>query len=289
MKYQFMKDHSTEYSIKKMARVFKVSRSCYYAWLNREPCDRERQELELLFEIKRIYFKFRKTYGSPRIYNELKDEGICCSENRVARIMRKNGIAAERKRRFKVTTDSKHDYPASPNLLNREFDVEEPNTCWVGDITYIWTDEGWLYLAIVMDLFSRMIVGWAMESHMKSELVIDALNMAVKHRSPDEGTLFHSDKGIQYASTDFRECLSGNKMVQSMSRKGNCWDNACAESFFATLKMEEVFLKKYKTREEARQSIFEYIEIFYNRMRSHSKLDFQSPAKYESMWLQKVA
>ena len=289
MKYQFMKDHSAEHSIKKMAKVLRVSRSCYYNWLNGEPCNREREELQLLFDIKRIYNKFRRTYGSPRIFQELIDEGIRCSENRIARIMRKNGIIAKRKRKFRVTTDSKHDYPISPNLVNRDFDVEEPNTCWVGDITYIWTDEGWLYLAIVLDLFSRMIVGWSMESHMRSELVIDALNMAVEHRNPEKGCIFHSDRGIQYAANDFRESLKKHKMIQSMSRKGNCWDNACAETFFATLKMEEVFHKKYKTREEAKRSIFEYIEVFYNRMRSHSKLDFQSPARYEGKWLQKVA
>ena len=289
MKYQFMHENRTEHSIEKMAYVLNVSRSCYYAWLNAEPSQHKIRDLVLLFKIKQIYFKYRRTYGSPRIFKELKKAEFICSEKRIARIMQENSLVAIQKRKFRLTTDSNHDYPISPNLLNREFAVEKADTCWVSDITYIWTDEGWLYLAIILDLFSRMAVGWAMESHMRSELVINALDMAVTHRSPEDDLMFHSDRGVQYASKDFRKKLKSNNMIQSMSRKGNCWDNACAESFFSTLKMEEVFHKKYKTRAEARKSIFEYIAVFYNRERSHSTLDFLSPIEYEEVQLKKIA
>ena len=210
-----------------------------------------------------------------------EQRGIHCARKRVARLMREKGLKARQKRRFKITTDSRHDYPISPNLLGRDFSVAKPNIVWVSDITSIDTQEGWLYLCIVLDLFSRIIAGWAMESHMKAELAITALSMAVIHRKPPEKLLFHSDQGIQYASGPFREKLDEFKMLQSMSRKGDCWDNACAESFFATLKNEEVFHRRYKTRDEARRSIFEYIAVFYNRQRSHSYLDFLSPVEYE--------
>jgi transposase InsO family protein len=204
--------------------------------------------------------------------------------------MRENGLVARPKKRFKVTTDSKHDYPISPNLLNREFSVELINTYWVSDITYIDTHEGWLYLCTIIDLFSRRVVGYSMESHMRVQLVIQALDMAVKHRQPSEGLIFHSDQGVQYASTSFREKLKSYKMVQSMSRKGNCWDNSVAESFFATLKIEEVYTqKKYLTRAKARKSIFEYIEVFYNRQRSHSYLNYMCPDEYEQEFLKQVA
>ena len=204
--------------------------------------------------------------------------------------MRENGLKARHKKRFRVTTNSKHDYPISPNLLNRDFTLEKINTCWVSDITYIDTHEGWLYLCSILDLFSRKVVGWSMASHMRADLVIDALDMAVKHRNPPEGLMFHSDRGVQYASGTFRKKLKSYKMIQSMSRKGNCWDNAPAESFFSTLKIEEVYThSKYRTREEARKAIFEYIEVFYNRKRSHSFLDYKSPSEYEALKLKNVA
>jgi putative transposase len=289
MKYKFMKDNSTMFSVKKMAAVLKVSRSRYYAWLKRGPSSHELRDQELLTEIKRIFDKKRKLYGSPRIYREMHGTKYTCSRSRVARLMRKNKLVARQKKRFKATTDSSHDYPVSPNLLDRNFSVDFINQCWVSDITYIDTMEGWLYLCTIIDLFSRRVVGWSMASHLRAELAIDALDMAVLHRNPPKGLIFHSDRGIQYASTVFRDKLEEYHMIQSMSRKGNCWDNAPAESFFSTLKMEEVYHEKYRTRDEARQSIFEYIEVFYNRQRSHSFLDYISPAKYEELRLQKVA
>jgi len=289
MKYQFMKDNSKIFPVKKMATVLKVSRSCYYAWLNSGPSAHEIRDRGLRVEITRIFEEYRKLYGSPRIYKELQGTKYSCSRSRVARLMRENDLVARQKRRFKVTTDSSHDYPVSPNLVNQNFSVGSINECWVSDITYIDTMEGWLYLCSILDLFSRRVVGWSMASHIRSELAIDALNMAFMHREPAEGLIFHSDRGIQYASKAFRKKLESYKMIQSMSRKGNCWDNAPAESFFSTLKMEEVYHKKYRTKEEARQSIFEYIEVFYNRQRSHSFLDFTSPVKYEELRLQKVA
>lgn len=212
------------------------------------------------------------------------------SRSRIARLMRENSLVARKKRRFKVTTDSSHDYPISPNLVDRNFMVGSIDTCWLSDITYIDTYEGWLYLCSILDLGSKKVVGWSMASHMRAELAIDALDMAVAHRNPGTGLIFHSDRGIQYASGAFREKLKQYRMVQSMSRKGDCWDNAPIESFFSTLKMEEVFIhKKYQTKEGARKSIFEYIEVFYNRQRSHSSLDYVSPVEYEELMLRKVA
>lgn len=290
MKYKFMKDNSKQFPVKKMAEVFNVSRSCYYAWLNSEPSAHELRDKELLSEIKRIFEEKRKLYGSPRIYKEMHGTEFSCARSRIARIMRENGIVARQKRRFKVTTDSSHDYPISPNLVDRNFTVDSINTCWLSDITYIDTYEGWLYLCSILDLGSKKVVGWSMASHLRAELAIDALDMAVVHRKPGTGLIFHSDRGIQYASGAFREKLKQYRMVQSMSRKGDCWDNAPIESFFSTLKMEEVFIyKKYQTKEGARKSIFEYIEVFYNRQRSHSSLDYVSPVEYEESLLRKVA
>ncbi len=277
-----MKDQSGIYPVKKMAKALNVSRSRYYSWLTSELSERRRRDQELGEIIEVIYHDNRGAYGSPRIHRDMTEKReIQCSRKRVARIMREKGLKARQKRRFKVTTDSRHDYPLSPNLVERNFLVSKPNLIWVSDITYIDTQEGWLYLCIILDLFSRIIAGWAMESHMRAELAIAALSMAVVHRNPPEKLIFHSDRGIQYASESFRERLGEFKMLQSMSRKGDCWDNACAESFFATLKNEEVFHRKYNTREEARRSIFECIEVFYNRRRSHSYLDFLSPEEYE--------
>jgi transposase InsO family protein len=284
-----MKENSKTFPVKKMASIFNLSRSCYYTWLNSEPSVHERRDRELLAEITRIFNLKRKLYGSPRIYNELHGTEYSCSQNRIARLMRENKLVARQKKRFKGTTDSSHDYPVSPNLLNRNFSVDSINKCWVSDITYIDTMEGWLYLCTILDLFSRKVVGWSMAAHLRAELAIDALDMAVMHRNPPDGLIFHSDRGIQYASKEFREKLQPYNMIQSMSRKGNCWDNAPAESFFSTLKIEEVYQKKYITKEEARRSIFEYIEVFYNRQRSHSFLDYLSPVKYEELSLQKVA
>lgn len=285
-----MKKNSKTFPVKKMAFILDVSRSCYYAWLKAKPTIHELRDRELFSEIKRIFEEKRKQYGSPRIYKAMHGTEFSCSRSRIARLMRENGLVARFKRRFKVTTDSSHNYPVSPNLVDRNFTIDKINTCWASDITYIDTEEGWLYLCSILDLCSKTVVGWSMATHIRAELATDALDMAFIHRNPGAGLIFHSDRGVQYASRAFREKLRKYKMIQSMSRKGNCWDNAPVESFFSTLKMEEVYIRrKYKTREEARKAIFEYIEVFYNRQRSHSSLDYLSPVEYEEFKLKKVA
>jgi len=265
-----------------MCRALEVSRSGYYAFKKR-PTSRCRIENEtLLIEIRRVYWENNKNYGSPRIWNQLNNlEGIPCSENRVARVMRGAGVVAVQKRRFRVTTDSKHDYPVWPNVLNRNFVAQKPNRVWVSDITYIWTFEGWLYLAAVLDLFSRGVVGLAMDKTIAETLVLQAMQQAILRRNPVKGLICHSDRGSQYAGNDFKAILSCNEFVGSMSRKGDCWDNAVAESFFHTLKVELVHRMKFKTREEAKRKIFEYVETYYNRKRAHSTLGFLSPFEYE--------
>lgn len=278
-----MKEHSGILPVKKMAQALNISRSRYYSWLTSPPTEHEKRDQELGVIIERIHRDNRSVYGSIRIHRDMKDEGIRCSRKRVARLMREKGLRGRKKHRFKVTTDSGHGLPVSPNLLNRMFTVELPNRIWVSDITYISTLEGWLYLCIILDLYSRIAAGWAMDSQITTELTVKALSMAVAHRNPAPGLVFHSDRGVQYAAEGFREHIKGYQMVQSMSRKGDCWDNACAESFFATLKTEEVFHRIYKTRYEAMICIFEYISVFYNRKRRHSFLDFMSPEKYESI------
>ena len=277
-----MRKHSGKFPVKKMAEVLGVSRSRYYSYL-KNPMNRYKMDDEdLKLIIQDIYEANRRLYGSPRIFRELRKRNTRCSRKRVARIMRENSFKGRQKGRFKVTTNSNHNYPVSPNLLNREFKVSTINSCWVSDISYIRTNEGWLYLCVVIDLYSRKVVGYSLDTHIRAELAMDALKMAVVHRNPDDNLIFHSDRGVQYASHDFRKVITEYKMIQSMSRKGDCWDNACAESFFSTLKMEEVFHKRYKTRDEARLAIFEYISVFYNRQRIHSFLDYKSPEEYES-------
>jgi putative transposase len=276
-----MKDHSGEFPVKKMAKCFDVSKSRYYKWVKEKPCDRKKRNIELFDMIQRIFKIKKRRYGSPRIHKDLKESGHRCGHNRVSRIMRENGLRARQKRKFKVTTDSKHDYPISPNLLKRQFEVKKRDKVWVSDITYIGTLQGWLYLCVVIDLFSRKIVGWSMGSRITANLTKSALLMAIIQRRPAEKLIFHSDRGSQYASHEFCKVLKQYKMIQSMSRKGDCWDNACAESFFSTLKMEEVFHQTYRTRDEARSSIFEYIAVFYNRQRRHSTLGYMCPDEYE--------
>ena len=213
-------------------------------------------------QIKDIHQQSRGTYGSPRVYDELKDQEVVCSENKVARLMRQHGIAAEKKRKFVRTTNSNHSLPIAPNLLNQHFKADRPNALWTADITYIWTQQGWLYLAVVLDLFSRQIVGWSMAPSLERTLVIDALQMAITTRNPDEGLIHHSDRGSQYASYDYQNILQQKGIVGSMSRRGNCYDNAPTESWFATLKGELVYRTNYATHAEAKQSIFEYIEVW---------------------------
>lgn len=282
MRYRFVRDHRSQFQVSMMCWVLEVSRSGYYAWVSRPQSRRELENEALTEKIKSIHTKSRKTYGSPRIHRKLLSEGFRCSRGRVAQLMRNHEIRAQTKRRFVVTTDSKHDFPVAKNLLDRQFDVAEPNRVWVSDITYIPTSEGWLYLATTLDLYSRKIVGWSMDSSMSRELVLDALDMAVRARKPATGLIHHSDRGSQYASGDYRKALDQHGMLCSMSRKGDCWDNAVMESFYRSLKTELVYQRTYSTREEARREIFEYIEVFYNRQRMHSYLGYLCPTDYEA-------
>lgn len=264
-----------------------MSRSGYYAWLSREPSAAEVRRQELTAEVKAIHDEVKGRYGSPRIHAELVAQGHPCSANLVAEVMREAGIAAKTARPFRpTTTDSNHTRPVAENVLDRAFDPEEPNTGWCADITYIPTREGWLYLAVVEDLFSRKVVGWSMDATMESRLVVDALEMALAARLPLQGSspsglVAHSDRGSQYASEHYQRRLAEERLVCSMSRRGNCWDNAPMESFFASLKKELVHHEDYATRDQARASIFEYIEAFYNRARRHSSLGYVAPDEYE--------
>lgn len=285
MRYAFIERHRSEHGVEKMCRVLEVARSGYYAWRKRPESDHKKADKRLLEDIKRIHRQGRNAYGSPRVTKQLHAEGVRCGKNRVARLMRAAGLRAVAKRKFKVTTDSRHDYPVAPNLLNRDFTAERPNQVWVTDITYIPTLEGWLYLAIVMDLYSRQIVGWAMDRMLTKELVIKALRQAIGRRNPPQGLIHHSDRGCQYASLQYQMMLREYGILQSMSRKGDCYDNACAESFFHTLKVELIHRQRYWTRSQARQSVFEYIEVFYNRVRLHSTLGYVSPYQYERLSL----
>ena len=257
-----------------------VSRSGYYAWRSRPALTNE--DDELLTEIKTIYAESKGRYGSPRVHRTLRDRGIRCGEKRVARLMRAHCIEARRPRRFRATTDSKHTLPVAENVLDRQFEVKVPDARWSADITYIWTRQGWLYLAVVMDLFSRRIVGWSMQETMDRGLVIRALKMALMARRPPVGLLLHSDRGSQYASHDYQQVLKQARCRCSMSRKGNCWDNAPVESFFSTLKVELIHARRYETRQQAQAEIFEFIEVWYNRQRLHSSLGYLSPAAYEA-------
>jgi len=261
--------------------VMEVSRSGYYAWIKRPESSRKIQDRELVKEIRKVHKISRGTYGSPRITRALKKKGIVCGKNRVARLMHDNGITGKTKRKYKATTNSKHNYPVAENLINQNFNIDRPNQIWAADITYIPTDEGWLYLAAIEDLFQRKIVGWAMNSTMTRQLTLDALRQAVKRYRPPAGLIHHSDRGSQYASHEYQQALRDYQFITSMSRKGNCYDNACMESFFGTLKLELIYGNRFKTRAEARQAVFEYIEVFYNRIRLHSSLGYMSPLEYE--------
>jgi putative transposase len=277
-----MREHRRVWPLPVMCQALHVSRSGYYAWQKRRPSARRLRRPALRAAIRRTYEASRRVYGSPRVCAALNQEGVSCCVNTVARIMRKDGLAAKGKRRFRVTTDSSHDLPVASNHLDRCFARSQPNEAWVSDITFIATDEGWLYLAAEMDLYSRKIIGWAMGDRLDSDLVAEALAMALEQRRPGQGLLHHSDRGCQYASRAFRRLLSGHGLVCSMSRKGNVYDNAPMESFFGSFKRERIHQRHYVTRSQARTDVFEYIEVFYNRQRLHSALGYQSPTEFEA-------
>ena len=283
MKFAFIREHLTEFRVEVCCKVLRVSRSGYYAWIARPASAQARRREELAREIQQVHDENRQVFGSPRVHQALLARGQSVCENTVADIMKQRQIRAKSKKKFVPrTTDSQHQQPVARNVLDRQFDAPLPNQKWAVDITYIRTDQGWLYLAGVIDLCSRMIVGWSMADHMETSLVSDALEMAIARRSPAPGLVHHSDRGVQYASEDYQHLLQSHGMQVSMSRKGDCWDNAVAESFWATLKGELVNHEHYATHQQARASIFEYIEVFYNRQRIHSSLGYVSPESFEA-------
>ena len=268
-----------------MAHLLEVSRCGYYEFLNREISKRNVENQELIEELKKVHKDSRETYGSPRVHAKLKKQGISCSRKRVAKLMRQEKLQAKMRKKWKVTTrSSKKEVMIAPNHLDQNFIVESPNKVWISDITYVSTQEGWLYVAVVMDLFSRKIVGLSMGNRLETELVTKALKQALYNRKTDKGLMLHSDRGTQYTSNEFKELAYRHGITLSMSAKGRCYDNAVAESFFHTLKTEEIHLSNYRIREEAKTSIFEYIEVFYNRKRLHSTLGYASPIDFEAAW-----
>ena len=259
-----------------------VSKSGYYGWEGRAKSARAIDNEKLLIEIRRVFIENGENYGSPRVWNELRKAQIACSENRVARLMRKDWLVAVQRRKYRATTDSKHDFPVSPNIVSRNFVTDGPNKVWLADMTYVWTWEGWLYLAFVLDLYNRGVVGVSMKANMTMELTQNALKQAILRCNPSAGLIHHSDRGSQYAGGDYQELLKEHKIIPSMSRKGDCWDNAVGESFVHTLKVEKIHRCRFRTREEAQREIFEYIEMYYNRKRAHSSLGYMSPFEYEN-------
>jgi putative transposase len=272
-----------------MCKILDVSRSGYYKWRKSPPSEREKQREELAKRVQHHYEDNSGLYGSPKITHLIRQEGYRVSEKTVGRIMKKRGLKSRTVRKHRVqTTDSNHDMPVAPNLLDQQFDTAAPNQVWVVDITYIWTREGMLYLASVMDLFSRRIVGWALLERMTVDLVNQALDAAYQANKPKPGLIHHSDRGSQYASKEYRSKLEQYGMVSSMSRKGNCYDNACIESYHSVLKRELVYLTKFKTKQEAKQQIYWYLEFFYNRKRIHSYLNYLSPHRFEQLYYQRT-
>jgi len=286
VKYAWIDEHRRTYGLTESCAVLEVSISGYQAWKRGGSPNRTRlTDAQMLALIQAIHKELKSAYGSPRMVRELRDRGFPASKERVERLMRENGIRARHKRRFKATTDSKHALPVAPNLLARDFTPAKPNQVWTADMTYIWTDEGWLYLAVVLDLFNREVVGWSIKPRMTADIVIDALTMAWFRKKPAAGLIHHSDRGSQYASHAFQARLEEYGMVCSMSRKGNCWDNAPSESFFNSLKNERVHGTRYSTRPDAEADLFDYIEPFYNRRRQHSTLGYASPMKFLEDWI----
>jgi putative transposase len=283
MRYQFIQENQNYFDIELLCAQLEVSRSGYYAWLDRPQSQRAKENQRLNKFITEHFKVSRQTYGYRRVHRALKSQGEHCSKHRVARLMKCLELQPKMRKKFKATTNSKHKWPVSDNHLRRDFMPSQMNHSWVSDITYVATQEGWLYLAVVMDLYSRQIVGWSMYDRMTELLVIDALKMALFRRHIASGLLLHSDRGSQYAANAYQSLLKQHGIVCSMSRKGNCWDNAPMESFFRSLKVECVYHQSFKTREEAKTSIFDYIEVFYNRQRKHSTLNYLSPTEFEQV------
>ena len=286
MKYAWIDGHRREFELAELCAALSVSTSGYRSWKRGGSPKRKRlTDAQMLVLIRSIDRQWKNAYGSPRMVRELRDRGFPAGKERVERLMRDNGIRARHKRRFKATTDSKHALPVAPNLLDRNFQPAAPNQVWSADLTYLWTGEGWLYLAVVLDLFNREVVGWSIKPRMTADIVMDALSMAWFRRQPAPGLMHHSDRGSQYASHVFQARLHEYGMVCSMSRKANCWDNAPTESFFNSLKNERVHGTRYDTRDEAIADVFDYIEPFYNRRRQHSTLGYVSPVKFLDSWV----
>jgi transposase InsO family protein len=281
VKFDAIEAEKANYPVSLMCRVLEVSRAGYYASRCRPESERTKANCQLATKIHEVYNASRRTYGSPRVHAELRVGGHKVGRHRVARLMRREGLVARKKRRFRVTTQSNHSEPVARNVLARNFAVKKPNQAWVGDITYLPTAEGWLYLAVLLDLCSKAVVGWAMSEELDASVALAALRMALERRRPAGGLVHHSDRGVQYASESYRRALADNGLVPSMSRKGNCWDNAPAESFFGTLKVELVGDRVFPSRAIARTEVFEYLEVFYNRSRRHSSLGYVSPAEFE--------
>jgi len=269
-----------------MCQVLGVTKSGYYDWRKRPKSEQKKKKEALTKEVKRVFIESKKRYGSPKITKILNQEGIHTTEKNVSRIMRENNMRSKVVKKYKATTNSKHQLPVFPNLLDQNFNVKHPGEVWVSDITYVWTNEGWLYLASVMDLFSRRIIGWQMSHRMTKELVLTALERAIRKQPPTEGLIHHSDRGSQYASHEYRALLQEYSIIGSMSRKGNCYDNACIESFHSLIKKELIFHENYETRKEAKMSIFDYIETFYNYKRIHSTIGYLSPVAFEKQYRQ---
>jgi len=283
MKYAWVREHNRKFAVSNMCDVLQISPSGYYGWLEHKPSMQRQKRGHIAQAAARFYFESERIYGYRKIYEDLRQANIDCCMETVRRIMKEIGLFSRVKRKFVHTTDSDHGMAVAQNLLGRDFTAVAVNKKWAADITYISTAQGWLYLAAVMDLYSRRIIGWSMSEHIDSDLVISALQMAISQRKPQTGLLHHSDRGSQYASDDFQDLLEDNGIVCSMSRKGDCWDNACMESFFGSLKTEWVRDKKYSSFTEAKKDIFKYVEIFYNRRRRHASLGYLSPAAYEEL------
>jgi putative transposase len=281
MRFSFIEAQKAVFPINLMCKDLRVTSSGYYAWREREESEHARRDRQLAVKIRTFHEASRGTYGSPRIHEDLVEDGEAVGRNRVARIMQQEGLTGKAPRRFRRTTDSKHNLPVAENIVDRDFSPEAPNQIWAADISYVRTWEGWLYLAVVVDLFSRRVVGWAIAEHMLTELTLDALMMAVDQRQPLAGLIHHSDRGSQYASHDYQDALDAQGMLCSMSRKGDCWDNSVVESFFGTLKEDLIYRQSWPTKSQAKHAIAEYIACFYNSHRRHSYIDNISPNEYE--------